>query len=226
MTVLEYLDLTLDTRSWVSLHNSLAFTQILLYYCKEFLWWLFQLQTDFQLTIFNSQIRSCHYDTGRVLCHISVVFLQIPFKPQKGTPTMITPPIHAKFHPIPSNGLPCRCDRPSTFFAQKIDHNCVNLNRIPAKIGTEMCFNQPYTYTKFQLNRSMFSQVMADIAKCAKWRRRIRSKKWRNYFETLLACISGLTGAICFKFGMHVDSVVGHLWSKFDWIQVNDLRAT
>jgi len=35
--LLEYLDLTLYARSWVSVHNSLAFTQILLYYCKEFL---------------------------------------------------------------------------------------------------------------------------------------------------------------------------------------------
>jgi len=35
--LLEYLDLALNTRSWVSLHNSLAFTQILLYYSKEFL---------------------------------------------------------------------------------------------------------------------------------------------------------------------------------------------
>jgi len=35
--LLEYLDLALDTRSWVSIHNSLAFAQILPYYCKEFL---------------------------------------------------------------------------------------------------------------------------------------------------------------------------------------------
>jgi len=38
VTVLfEYLDFMRDTHSWVSLHNSLAFTQIILYYCKEFL---------------------------------------------------------------------------------------------------------------------------------------------------------------------------------------------
>jgi len=82
--LLEYLDLALDTRSWVSLHNSLAFTQILLYYCKEFLWWLLQLQTDFQLTTVNGcgitgwsfylQVWSSNFDTGWVLCHISVVF--------------------------------------------------------------------------------------------------------------------------------------------------------
>ena len=39
--------------SWVSMHNSVAFSQILLYYCKEFLWWLLQLQIDFQLTTLN-----------------------------------------------------------------------------------------------------------------------------------------------------------------------------
>jgi len=27
--------------------------------------------------------------------------------------------LHAKFHPIPSSGLPCRSDRPSTFFYVK-----------------------------------------------------------------------------------------------------------
>jgi len=51
--LLEYLDLALDVRSWVSPHNSLAFTQILLFNCKEFLYWLLQLHTDFQLTTLN-----------------------------------------------------------------------------------------------------------------------------------------------------------------------------
>ena len=51
--LLEYHDLAMNTRSWVSLHNSLAFTQILLYYCKEFLWWLLQLHIDFQLITLN-----------------------------------------------------------------------------------------------------------------------------------------------------------------------------
>jgi len=30
--------------SWILLHNSQRFTHILLFYCKDFLWWLFQLQ--------------------------------------------------------------------------------------------------------------------------------------------------------------------------------------
>jgi len=86
-------DITLEKHRWVSPHNSLAFTQILLYHCKEFLWWLLQLQTDFQHTtlngcgitgwIFYSQIRSCNFDSSWVLCHISVVFFRILFKPQK-----------------------------------------------------------------------------------------------------------------------------------------------
>ena len=35
--LLEYLDLVLGARSWVSLHNSQAFTQISLYYCSSIL---------------------------------------------------------------------------------------------------------------------------------------------------------------------------------------------
>jgi len=41
--LLEYLDLTLNAYSWVSLHNLQSFIQILLCYHKNFLWWLFQL---------------------------------------------------------------------------------------------------------------------------------------------------------------------------------------
>ena len=84
--LLEYLALDILC-SWVSLHNSLTFTQIPVYYCMGFLWWLLQLQTNFQFTILNgwditeqifySQIW-LHYFTGWVLCHISVVFSLIP----------------------------------------------------------------------------------------------------------------------------------------------------
>ena len=49
------------------------------------------------------------------MCHISVVFIPIPFKPQKGTPTMVAPSI-INFQLIPPRGLPCRRDRPSTLF--------------------------------------------------------------------------------------------------------------
>jgi len=37
---------------------------------------------------FLFQIQSRNFDTSWVLCRISVIFLRIPFKPQKGTPTM------------------------------------------------------------------------------------------------------------------------------------------
>ena len=35
--------------------------------------------------------RSHNCDTGWVLCHISMAFNWIPFKLQKGTPTIVTP---------------------------------------------------------------------------------------------------------------------------------------
>ena len=47
--LLEYLDLAFATRSWLSNHNSVVCNPILLYYCKDFQWRLFQLYTDFQL---------------------------------------------------------------------------------------------------------------------------------------------------------------------------------
>ena len=39
--------------------------------------------------IHKNRSRDC--DTDWVLCHISVVYISIPFKPPKGTPTMVTP---------------------------------------------------------------------------------------------------------------------------------------
>ena len=54
MTVLlEYFDLALDTGSLVSL-------QICLCYCKCLLWWLLQLQTNFQVTTCNIADRKTH----------------------------------------------------------------------------------------------------------------------------------------------------------------------
>ena len=35
-----------------------------------------------------ARLRNC--DTGWILCHISMVFISILFKQQKGTPTMVT----------------------------------------------------------------------------------------------------------------------------------------
>ena len=41
--------------------------------------------------IFYSQVRWRNFDTGWILCHISVVFFAILFKPQKRTPTLFIP---------------------------------------------------------------------------------------------------------------------------------------
>jgi len=93
---------------------------------------------------------------------------------------------------------------------QQIDHNSINLNRIPTKIGTEMRFKKLFICTTFQIDSSMNSQVIANNARSAK---RIRKKR-RNYFGILVVSISGLAGAICFKFGQ-IHLVWGHCSSKF-----------
>ena len=40
-------------------------------------------------------------------------------------------------------------------FTQIIGHNSINVHRIPTKLGTEIRLNEPFMYTKCQLNRSM-----------------------------------------------------------------------
>ena len=42
-------------------------------------------------SFFMHKNRSGNFDTGWVLCHISMAFNWIPFKSQKGTPTIVTP---------------------------------------------------------------------------------------------------------------------------------------
>ena len=84
------------------------------------------------------------------------------------------------------------------FFTRKIDHNSVNLYRIPTKIGTEMCFNKPFVCVKCQLNVSMCSCFMGENAKCAKWRRKNEeiflkfcspvSQDWLARFASNLVC--------------------------------------
>ena len=66
----------------------------------------------------------------------------IPFKPQKGTPTMITPPtcqvsVRQTFY----DDYPVGMTNLRPFSHKKIDHKSINLTRIPTKIGTEMHFN-------------------------------------------------------------------------------------
>ena len=123
---------------------------------------------------FQSQTWLYNFDTGWVLCDISVVFFPIPFK------SLLQWLLHlyVKFEPIPSSSLPCRCDRSSTCFTWKIDHNSINLYWIPTKLSTEVHFNKPFRCVKFQLDRSKHSHFMDKNTKCVKWR--IRRKKQRN----------------------------------------------
>ena len=54
------------------------------------------------------------------------------------------------------------------YFTQIIACNSVNVPRIPTKVGTEICLNEPYKYTTFQLDQSTHSHFMAYVVKCAK----------------------------------------------------------
>ena len=54
-------------------------------------------------TFFIHETRSRNCDTGWVLCHISMVFISIPFKPQK----VVSPSIHSNFQVSSPRGLPC-----------------------------------------------------------------------------------------------------------------------
>ena len=54
------------------------------------------------------------------------------------------------------------------YFMQIIDHNSVNVHRIPAKVGTEIRLNEPFKCAKFQPDLSTHTCFMVDIVKCAK----------------------------------------------------------
>ena len=142
-----------------------------------------------------------NFNTSWVLCHISVVFSS---NHKKVIPWWKLH-LHAKFHPIPSSSLPSRLDKPSTFFTRNINHNSINLNHIPTKISTEMPFNKPFMCAKFQFNRNMRSQVMAENGKCAnKWKRKwsilkfclLISRDWLAQFASDLVCRFAYFGSI------------------------------
>ena len=59
---------------------------------------------------------------------------------------------------------------------KKISHNSVNVHRIPTKVHTEMHLNEPFTYTKFQLDQSTCLHFMADFVKYVKRRKKQRKK--------------------------------------------------
>jgi len=142
--LLEYLNLVLDTHSWVSLHNSLAFTQILLYYCKEFLWWLFQLQTDFQLTTLNGcSITGWIFYSQHHLVFVSYLHGLSPdfFQTTKRhlyNDYSTYMPSFIQFLPAI---FPVGVTDLRSFLRKKINHNSINFNRILTKIATEMNFN-------------------------------------------------------------------------------------
>ena len=54
------------------------------------------------------------------------------------------------------------------YFTRIIDHNSVNVHRIPAKVGKEIRLNEPFKCAKCQPDLSTHSCFMADFAKCAK----------------------------------------------------------
>ena len=153
VTVLKYLDLALDAGSWVSLHNSLAFTQILFYNCKEFLWWLFQLQTDFQLTTLNGcgRFLMCKFNhvilTPVGFCVISPWSFSRFLSNHKKALLQWLLHLHAKFRPIPSSGLfyvflsiYSQCDATASWTAR---HTTVCLDfwlNVSLIIMTKFCF--------------------------------------------------------------------------------------
>ena len=113
-------------------------------------------------------------------------FFPIPFKPQKHKLKCL---FHLKdinfnqylpsVHPVDVTDL--------RLFYIKIDHNSINLHRIPTKSGTETCFNEPFMCTKFQLDRRMHSQAMAEIVKCAKRQHRRKNEDTILEFYSLVS---------------------------------------
>ena len=50
-----------------------------------------------------------------------------------------------------------------SYFRRIIDHNSVNVHRIPTKVCTEFRLNEPFTCATFQPDRSTHSCFMADL---------------------------------------------------------------
>ena len=49
------------------------------------------------------------------------------------------------------------------YFTKIIGHNSVNVHRIPTKVSTEICLNEPFKCAKFQPDPSTHSCFMADL---------------------------------------------------------------
>jgi len=87
-----------------------------------------------------------------------------------------------------------------SFFTQRISHNSGNLYRIFTKVDTEIPFDAPVLCTKFQLDLSMRSRLIAIFLSVQKDQE--YKKKKRNLSEILGTRISKTAGAIYVKFGM------------------------
>ena len=84
-------------------------------------------------------------------------------------------------------------------FTQIIGHNSVNIHRIPTKLGTEICLNEPFKCAKVQPDWSTHSCSMADLQSVRKeveekneektpklWP--LVSRKWLERFSSNLEC--------------------------------------
>ena len=74
--------------------------------------------------------------------------------------------LHSNFQLIPSSGLPCGRDRPSTLSCTNNQSYPVNFHRIPTKVGTEIRLNEPFKCDKLQPDWSTHLCFITDFAKC------------------------------------------------------------
>ena len=154
-----------------------------------------------------------------------MAFKWIPFKPQKGTPTIVTPSTKAIFSSFLQAVYPVGVTDLRPHFTQIIGHNSLNVHRIPTNLGTEIRLNEPFKCAKFQPDPSTHSCLIADFAKCAK-RRSKRRKKRRKKTQTLAARISEMAGAIFFKFGMWTPLPSRHFCSNFGFNRIRNRGPT
>jgi len=172
--LLEYLDLTVDTRSWVSLYNSQSLIQILQYYCRV-------------LSNLPGKHKAAYKLIDSLFAKLDHAILT-----QVGFGFISLWPLIQFFERYIYNGYSSYMPSFNSFllavylvgvtnpwrnFVWIILHNSVNPNQIPTKIGTKMYFSKPFMCGKCQLDWCMHSGFMAEKAKYVKlrWRR-----KWRN----------------------------------------------
>ena len=152
----------------------MAFTHILLYYCKGILWWLLQLHTNFQFTTLNSwcitEYRVILTPVG--FCLIFMIFSWFLLNHKK---TLLRWLLHlyAKLQPV----VYPVSDRSLTFLCEKSSHSNQNWYR------------DVFHWALYVYQVSAWSEyVFAFYSKCAKRRRRakkIKKLKW-NFAHSYL----------------------------------------